>query len=232
MRRRGKGAASVTARVRAKKHSKKTLMLSFDEWNVWFHSNSQKRERWQTAAHHLEDVYTFEDALLVGCMLMTLQNNCDRVKMACLAQLVNVIAPILTEDGGRAWAQTIFYPFMLASNYGRGTTLRTITQSDSYTTTVGREVPYLATSVIHNEEKKELIIFAANRSLDESMTLEIDADGFESARLIEHVELYCDDLQTTNDRDHQRVAPASVNVPTDGPIILKKHSWNMLRFQY
>ena len=117
-----KGTAAICDAIKAKKKSGKTINLSFDEWNVWFHSNGQdkKIERWKVAPPQLEDVYTFEDALVVGCMLMTLQNNCDRVKMACLAQLVNVIAPIMTENGGKAWAQTIFYPFMYASVYGNG----------------------------------------------------------------------------------------------------------------
>ncbi len=117
-----KAAAAICDVVKAKKHSDKTLMLSFDEWNVWFHSNDAdaKMEKWQIAPPQLEDVYTFEDALLVGSMLMTLQNNCDRVKMACIAQLVNVIAPIMTENGGKGWAQTIFYPFMYASAFGNG----------------------------------------------------------------------------------------------------------------
>src|SRR5699024_12058655 len=98
--------------IKAKKRSKKTMMLSFDEWNVWFHSNEQdqKIEPWSVAPPQLEDVYTFEDALLVGSMLNTLLKHSDRVKMACMAQLVNVIAPIMTETGGGAWKQTIFYP--------------------------------------------------------------------------------------------------------------------------
>ena len=99
--------------VKGKKHSKKNINLSFDEWNVWYHSNEADKliEKWSHAPHQLEDVYNMEDALLVGGMLITLINNCDRVKIACLAQLVNVIAPIMTSDTG-AWRQTIYYPYM------------------------------------------------------------------------------------------------------------------------
>ena len=75
-----------------------------------------EKDPWHIAPSLLEDQYNFEDALLVGLMLITLMKHADRVKMACLAQLVNVIAPIMTEkDGGKAWKQTIFYPFMHAS---------------------------------------------------------------------------------------------------------------------
>jgi len=107
--------------IKAKKRSRKDMYISFDEWNVWFHSNEEddnimENHPWQTAPALLEDVYTFEDALLVGLMLITLIKHADRVKVACLAQLVNVIAPIMTEaGGGSAWKQTIYYPFMHAS---------------------------------------------------------------------------------------------------------------------
>ena len=101
--------------VKAKKRSKKDMMLSFDEWNVWFHANAADSDTmtnrpWSVAPHLLEDHYDFEDALMVGLMLITLLKHSDRVRMACLAQLVNVIAPIMTEENGPAWKQTIFYP--------------------------------------------------------------------------------------------------------------------------
>ena len=82
---------------------------------MWYHSNEQdkeiwKREKWGPALPLLEDVYNFEDALLAGSMLITFLRNADRVKIACMAQLVNVIAPIMTRPGGGAWAQTIYWP--------------------------------------------------------------------------------------------------------------------------
>lgn len=231
------GVVALCDSVKLKKKSKKTINLSYDEWNVWFHSQQEDalnrdKDRWTEARHQLEDIYNFEDALVVGCMLMTLQNHCDRVKMACLAQLVNVIAPIMTEKGGKAWAQTIFYPFFYASNYGNGATLRTITESDTYDVEGYRTgIPYLVTSVIHNAEAGEVVVYAVNRSLDEDMELDIDLDGFENCKLTEHTELYYDDLKAINDKDVERVAPAKVEINADGRIVLKKHSWNMLRFK-
>ena len=111
--------------IQAKKRGKKKINLSFDEWNVWYHSNDADRkiEPWSIAPPQLEDIYNHEDALLVGCMLITMLKRADRVKMACLAQLVNVIAPIMTANGGAAWKQTIYYPYMHASVFGRGTVL-------------------------------------------------------------------------------------------------------------
>jgi alpha-N-arabinofuranosidase len=230
------GVIAMCDAVKAKKKSKKTINLSYDEWNVWYHSVPTDRanrdaDRWKEARHQVEDIYNFEDALIVGCMLMTLQNHCDRVKMACLAQLVNVIAPIMTEAGGKAWVQTIYYPFFYASNYGNGKTLRALTESETYDVEGRKGVPYLVTSVIHNADAGEVIVFAANRSLEEDMELEIDLDGFDDCRLIEHIELYSNDLKAVNDKDNERVSPENVEIREDGRIILKAHSWNMLRFK-
>lgn len=231
-----KSVAALCDAVKAKKHAKKTINLSFDEWNVWFHSNNDKIDKWQIAPPQLEDIYNFEDALLVGSMLMTLQNNCDRVKIACLAQLVNVIAPIMTKTGGGAWVQTIFYPFMYASTQGRGVTMKPIIHSESYQSSDDLEIPYLDCSVIHNQDKKELVVFALNRSLDEDMELTMTFDGFEGCKPVEHVELYADDLKAVNTAEKEAVAPKQVAVASDCGSVqkasLRKHSWNMIRYQY
>ena len=228
-----KGAVAICDAVKAYKKSNKTVNLSFDEWNVWFHSkgNDKKIEKWTVAPHQIEDVYTFEDALLVGSLLITLQNNCDRVKMACLAQLVNVIAPIMTDNGGKAWAQTIFYPFMYASGLGNGEALRAIVESDKYYSDAGYDVPYLSSSVIYNANTNEVIVYAVNRSLSDSIELDVELQGFEDCTLCEHIMLYSDDLKATNDKDTERVAPISVPVSVNERVVLKKHSWNMLRYK-
>lgn len=225
-----KSVAAICDAVKAKKHSDKTINLSFDEWNVWFHSNGAKFDKWSVAPAILEDVYTFEDALVVGCMLITLQNNCNRVKMACLAQLVNVIAPIMTENGGAVWAQTIFYPFMYSSLNGRGTVLQTITKCDSYKSTDDLTIPYIETSVIYNEDKRELTVFAINRSLDEDIEFFVDLEGFEEANLKEHIELYSDNLKSINTKENVAVSPEKREIVEK--ITLKKHSWNMLLYKY
>ncbi len=228
-----KSAAAICDAVKAKKKSKKTVNLSFDEWNVWLikENESKRGEKWEVAPHLLEQEYTFEDALLVGCMLMTLQNNCDRVKMACLAQLVNVIAPIMTENGGKAWLQTIFYPYMYASLYGNGEALRTVVEGDTYATGAIPSVPYLASSVIYNKESEEIVVYAVNRSLTEDMELALSLEGFENPKLIEHIELYSEDLKATNGKEKESVSPRAVAESGEACVCLKKHSWNMLRYK-
>lgn len=230
-----KSVVALCDAVKAKKHSNKQINLSFDEWNVWYHSDGEQYEDWQVAPPILEDIYTFEDALLVGCMLMTLQNNCDRVKIACLAQLVNVIAPIMTEKNGVAWVQTIFYPYMYASVYGRGVAMDTVVKCDSYKTSYA-DIPYIETSVIHNAEEKKIIVFAVNRAIDEDMNVQLKFENFDNCTLEEHIQLYSDDIKSVNSAECEKVAPSKVNInkKTDAMhnVTLKKHSWNMLTFTY
>src|SRR3546814_12341197 len=102
-------------------------MLSLDEWNVWYRARSGEQLRgqgWPEAPPLLEEIYNMEDALVIGGALLTMINHADRVKAACLAQLVNEIAPILTETGGPAGRQASFHPFAQASRHTPATPLR------------------------------------------------------------------------------------------------------------
>ena len=219
--------------VQGKKHGKKKINISFDEWNVWYHSHEadSKLEKWVEKPHQLEDVYNMEDALLVGSMLITLLRHCDRVKMACLAQLVNVIAPIMTSDTG-AWRQTIFYPYMHASTLGNGTVLNTIVKSPVYESRHG-DAPYLDCVVIHNEEKEELVVFAVNKDLSEDMELTCDLGQFADYRVKEHMVLHHEDLKAVNTQEHpDTVIPGKDgSSAVDGRILtaqLKHQSWNVI----
>ncbi|MDQ3616999.1 MAG: alpha-L-arabinofuranosidase, partial [Actinomycetota bacterium] len=112
--------------VGARLKSRRKLRLSVDEWNVW----QQSRFPGQDALSYgdgpalIEDVYDVADAVVVGSLLITLLRHADRVGIACQAQLVNVIAPILTREGGPAWRQSIFHPFAQATRWARGQVLR------------------------------------------------------------------------------------------------------------
>ncbi len=229
---------SVCDYMKAKKRSKKTMKLSFDEWNVWFHSipgddELKEKNPWQKAPPLLEEHYTFEDALMVGGMLITLLNHADRVKVACLAQLVNGLAPIFTQTGGGAFRQTIYYPFQHASQYGRGVALRPILVSDRYDTKNYTDVPYVEAACVWNEESGELTLFALNRNLNESTELVCDLRSFEGLTVKEHIVLTSDDLKQTNGFDGERVAPALCRDTSlaQGTLasMLPKASWNVIR---
>jgi len=208
-----KTVVAICDAVGGKKHSRKKLNLSFDEWNVWYHSNEQdkelvKQDKWAKALPLLEDIYNFEDALLVGSMLITMLRNADRVKVACMAQLVNVIAPIMTRDSGGAWAQTIYWPLLHASKYGRGTALRPIVHSPTYDCTDYTGVPLLdATAVLG--ESGFVTIFAVNRDLAEDMELVCDLRAFGELMPAEHILMHHDDVKAINTEDNQdNVAPS------------------------
>ena len=220
--------AAICDEVGSELHSEKRIDLSFDEWNVWFHSNEKDKQvkKWTIAPPLIEDEYTFEDALLVGCLLNTLLRCADRVKIACLAQLVNVIAPIMTETGGRMWLQTIYYPFLFASQFGRGTSLRTACSCDTYRTKRFDAVPAVDTSAVLSEDGKTLAIFAVNRSDTEPAELSIRADGFAGITVKRHIALENDDLKAVNTAEHEAVSP--VEKPVEEDLVLAPHSYHVI----
>ena len=225
--------------VKGKKHSKKQLNLSFDEWNVWYHSHEQdkevwKREKWGPALPLLEDVYNFEDALLIGSMLITFLRNADRVKIACMAQLVNVIAPIMTRNGGGCWAQTIFWPYMHASRYGRGTALKALVDTPVYDCADYSGVPCIdATATLGDDGS--VTVFCVNRDMNEDYTLEIDLRSFGHLRPAEHILLHHDDVKAVNtENDPDNVSPVAGpgGVIDGGKAVIRVPalSWNVIRF--
>jgi alpha-N-arabinofuranosidase len=222
--------------IKAKKRSKKTINLSFDEWNVWFHTRDADRRmaRWQVAPPLLEDVYTFEDALLVGSMLITLLKHADRVKMACLAQLVNVIAPIMTENGGPAWRQTIFYPYLHASVFGRGTVLNPVVSCPTYNSKLYTDVPVLDATAVLSDDNETLTIFALNKDQADALEFECSLRDTDEYTVTEHIVLEHADLKATNTKAH----PDNVQPHTKGNAViedgkvkanLSKLSWNVIR---
>ena len=227
--------ASICDSVKGKKRSSKQINLSLDEYNVWYHSNEQdkelyKREPWGTALPLLEDVYNFEDALLVGLMLITILKNADRVKIACMAQLVNVIAPIMTRPNGGAWAQTIYWPLQQASLLGRGTSLLPQIICEKQDTSHYTDVPVVdAAAVLRDDES--IAVFAVNRSLSESVELECDLRAFGKFEKATHMVLHHDDMKAINTETNPiNVIPQEVPVTLkDGKVVLPPASWNVIQ---
>ena len=223
--------------VAATRKSSKRIHLSFDEWNVWFHSHDDRTKKnipdWAVAPPLLEDVYTMEDALVVGGMLISLLNHADRVKIGCIAQVVNVIAPIMTAKGGPAWKQTIFYPFEHASNFGRGRVLRPVIDSPRYDCRARAGTPTLAASGVENEDGT-VTIFALHRSLDQEMDLRLVLRGFTNLATQSHIVLRHDDLKATNTETAPgnvapTLAPHQAQPGEDFDVRLPAASWNVIR---
>jgi alpha-N-arabinofuranosidase len=229
-----KEVVAVCDYVAAKKRSDKRIMLSFDEWNVWYRARNEVMTDWVTPKPLLEEVYNMEDALLVGGMLITLLNNADRVKIACIAQLVNVIAPIMTEKGGKSWVQSIFYPFLQISTHGRGVVLTPVIDSPTYETSQRKSVPYLTSACVYDAENGELKLFAANRHLEEPLGLLLDLSSFDPLKILECTTLHHPDLKAANTLEQpDNIAPQDnekAHLDTQQLTVeLPSASWNMIR---
>ncbi len=230
-------AAATCDFVKAKKRSPKTMMLSFDEWNVWFHTSAEDAhaDPWERGPSLLEEAYTFEDALVVGCLAIELLKHADRVKIACLAQLVNVLAPISTVTGGTAWRQTIYWPFLHACAFSCGSSLDLRIDSPSYESRRYGAVPFLHAAAALDEEGGRLTVFAVNRAVEEGLGVDIGLAGFEGWRLVEVLEFAGFDPKAGN----SAAAPDAVcprSLP-GGSLVEGGHlrvelaplSWNVLR---
>jgi alpha-N-arabinofuranosidase len=192
--------------AKAKKRSSKRLMLSFDEWNVWYHARERDRQtirehRWAVAPPLTEEAYTLADALVVGTLLISLLRHADRIKIACLAQLVNAIAPISTVTGGCAWRQTTYYPYLHASRFGRGTVLDLQVSSPSYDTPDLGPVPLFTGVVTHDEAADTLTLFAVNRSQADPLPITVDLRALPELQVVEHMVLEHADPDATNTAD-------------------------------
>jgi alpha-L-arabinofuranosidase len=241
---------AIADAVAAHRRSAKRIMLSFDEWNVWYRTRRTQEDRtvpgWPVAPPILEEVYTLQDALAVGGIGIALLNHADRVRVACLAQLVNVIAPIMTETGGPAWRQTIFHPFAHISRLGRGRVLRAQVDCPTYATSYydprGADehrfplpaVSYLKLAAVHDDRSKGLTLFALNRSLDQELRLEVTARGFAGLTVDQALQLHDQDLGAANTReDPERIRPSPLaDIVVEGDRLratLAPASWNTIR---
>ncbi len=162
--------------VQAKARSKQRHFLCFDEWNVWYRTANAEggNGRGQFAPHLIEEHYNLEDALVVAGFLNSFIRHADSVKIANIAQIANVIAPILTR-GDEMLLQTIFYPFLLYAGRRSGVALQPAVIGPGYDSPSYGRVNTIDTSAILGEGV--LQAFLVNRSQDETAEVEIDFPG-------------------------------------------------------
>jgi alpha-N-arabinofuranosidase len=162
----------------------------------------------------LEEVYNLEDALLVGALLNSLIRNSDRVKIACLAQLVNVIAPIVTNSNGLL-RQTTFYPYSWALQFARGAALNLLVESPNYEVPGMDHVPYVDVAATYSAESKEVSVFVLNRDLARSREVEFLWEDNAPSRVVDSLILTGDDLKAVNTFEApQRVVPRPFEKPS------------------
>lgn len=190
--------------VRAHKKLAKRVHVSFDEWNVWYQDRAESRpptgDDWPVAPVLLEDRYNVADAVVVGSLLISLLRHTDRVHSASLAQLVNVIAPIMTEPGGRAWKQTIFHPFALTSAHARGQVLQVAVDAPTHETAKFGDVTAADAVATWDEETGDVALFVVNRTTGDAIDLVADLRSLPGLELHEAI--------TLTNPDHTWVATA------------------------
>lgn len=233
-----RSAIATLDHVQARTRSKKQVHLSFDEFNTWHGVTGNERfeiEPWQIAPKLLEDQYTMEDAVTLGGMLLAVLRHADRVKVACISELVNCISHIRTENGGAAWVLPPYYTYLTYSLHGRGESLQTLVlESPVYRSASFEGVPLLDAHATRNGG--DLTLFAINRSVDGDLPFEADIRGFEDYRVIEHIVLASANAKDTNTRDDpHHVAPRAIgNAKVEDGIVkavLAPLSWNVIRLR-
>ena len=219
--------AAVCDYVQGLQRSPKRLWLSFDEWNVWYRARDAKARDGQRtfATHLLEEVYNLEDALLVGGFLNTLLRQSDRVRVGCLAQIVNVIAPLVTNETS-VLRQSIYHPYAWALKYARGRVLDLRVESDTYPIqAVGLradfarddEVPYLDVVATLDAPEGRASVFMLNRDLEAERELVLDWRDPQPARVLACETLTGPDLKAFNTFEQPtRVAPQALAAPAAG----------------
>lgn len=224
--------------VRAKLKRDKRIMISFDEWNIWYQHRAESRppqgDDWPVAPVLLEDTYNAMDAVVFGNLLISLLRHSDRVASASLAQLVNVIAPIMTEPGGAAWKQTTFHPFALTSQHARGEVLDVRLAAPTFENARFGTSSAADAVATWDEESGDLAVFVVNRGADEELALEADLAAFGDLELVEAVTLHHEDPYAANTKDApETVVPAANDTIAlkDGRLIgaLPAISWTLVR---
>jgi alpha-N-arabinofuranosidase len=229
----------IADQVGAKLGTPKRINISFDEWNVWSiqkHEAVGRLKDWPVAPRIIEDEYTVADAVVVGSLLISLLRHSDRVTAACLAQLVNVIAPIRTEPGGASWRQTIFHPFALTSRHAAGEVLRVDSVTPSYENAKYGDVPVVDAVATHDPDTGQTVLFTVNRSIDQAVEVSADVRGVKARLVVEALTLADADLGASNtEANPDRVVPQALAGATlEGGTLcveLPPVSWSMVRLR-
>ncbi|MTV81670.1 alpha-N-arabinofuranosidase [Secundilactobacillus folii] len=228
-----------------KKDDKKDIKICLDEWNVWnfqdikldnlndlagmttFELTSAKK--WEEHPAILQEKYSLLDALTVGGLGITILNNANYIEIACLAQLLNVIAPITTDESGHLLKQTIYYPFELLSKYGRGTVLEPRVSGDTLSTDYG-DLPVIAAATVYDKEKSQLKIFALNMDTSNTANLRLNFNAFDGVTPKKQIILTDDNLKARNTfKEPNKVVPTEINLNTTiDKLSLPKNSWSVI----
>ena len=188
---------------------------------------------WPVAPRLLEEIVDFADALMVGGALITLLNNADRVKVACQAQLVNVIGAIFAEPGGAAWRQTIFHPFKIMTEHAHGSVLEAQVYCSRRATRTAGPIDDIVAAVVHDAAQRKIVFFILNRESSNSVEIALHLHGFPAVRRCHALELTAANLSATNSAEMPDTIVAKEHTEfliREDRIVaaLRPLSWNML----
>jgi alpha-L-arabinofuranosidase len=222
--------------VAARRRSTRRPTIAFDEWNVWSQRSfaGVRAQSWESPARLIEDDYDVAAAVAVGSYLMSLLRHCDRVRIACQAQLTNVIAPIRTEPGGPAWRQTTFHPFALTAAHARGVALRVEPVSPEVRTALHGAVPALDAAATHDADSGVVSLFLVNRSLEAALPVEVSLHGLPVMSVGTHQVIAADgdvrrrNTATAPDRVVPRPGADARTTPGCLQVTLPAASWSVL----
>ena len=191
--------AGVLRYVKARNRSSRDVYLSWDEWNIWYktHKTEEMRGGWTEAPHLIEEIYNLEDALVAAQWLNVFLRKADVLKIACLAQIVNVIAPILTTQDAML-KQTIYYPLLLFSQMAHGNSLDLTVDAPMYATKQFGDMPLLDVSAAHDARAAANSIFIVNRSQTERLPLVIHWQDVNPSRITSAQQLSGTDPKAAN----------------------------------
>ncbi|MGA3141707.1 MAG: alpha-N-arabinofuranosidase [Verrucomicrobiota bacterium] len=236
--------ADVCDYVQGVLKSPKRLWLSFDEWNVWYRARGGRFANGERkfAPHLLEERYNLEDALLVGGFLNTLLRESNRVRVACLAQLVNVIAPLVTNETS-VMCQSIYYPYAWALKYARGRVLDLLVESETYPIdaaglradfAINAQVPYLDVVATINPPDGKVCVLMLNRDLESERELVLEWRDPMPTRVLACETLTGSDLKAVNTFEQPKlVVPKPLQAPSAGSKMtfkLPPRSYSVVQF--
>jgi alpha-N-arabinofuranosidase len=196
--------ASLIKEVQARQPNPRQIYVSYDEWNVWYRAGGKER---------LEEVYNFEDAVAMGLFFNSFFRRADVVKMANLAQMVNVIAPIMTSKQG-LFLQPTYFPLVEFTKQKGNVALNVWSQSPTYQIDNRPRLGYLDVSATHNPKTREVFLNVVNRSKDREIATEIAHPGGAFGSSAAVWEMNHPDLKATHTfGDDKKVRPATRTVP-------------------
>ena len=220
-----KTAEGTIRNVLSSEPADRKIYIAWDEWNVWYRARGSK----ERGRRILEERYNLEDALVVATFLNAFVNNAHIVKIANMAQLVNVIAPMFTNDEGM-FLQTIYYPLQMFANYSKGKALDLFVDSPTYSSKRFGDVRYIDTSAAY--DNGALVLNVVNRHQTEPITIEIEAEDKQFSGPVSISEVNGPDIKAENDFNATKVKATPRSAQASGKkmnVTFAPHSYTMLR---